>query len=175
MNKTFKKVRFLLEDKIYNIKVRFLLEDKIYNIKHYLEVKKCERLYSDYEDNEYNIGSLKHIWGIESWDDLTGKVACLYTMNDIDITYDRKSKLYMLGIETAYMFKENRKEEECRYLRQLSDAFTKYMDDNGYLKDYDICLFMTSPPTILTSAESIEELYINFKIFVEGYCKVYGY
>jgi len=95
-------------------------------------------------------------------------------MNDIDITYNRKSKLYYLGIETAYMFNKPRKENECKYLKRLLEAFTKFMDGNNYSKDYDYCLFMTNPSTC-DKAESIEELYMNFKIFVEGYCKAYGF
>lgn len=153
--------------------IKYFVENKYYDIQRYFEVKMCERIYSDYEDNEYNIGQLKHIWGIKSWDDLSGKdsSANLYTMNKIDITYDRKSKLYMLGIETAYMFEK--KEDESIYLIELLNAFTKYMDDNKYSKEFDRFLFMSSP-SINTSAESIEELYINFKIFVDGYCSVYG-
>ena len=57
-------------------------------------------------------------------------------MNDIDIVYDRDKKEYMLGIETAYIFRDG-KEGECKYLRQLLNLFT------------------------------------NFRIFVEGFCKVY--
>lgn len=154
-------------------KLKWIIEDKIYKVKHYFEVKKCKKLYSDYDDNEYNIGSLKHIWGIKSWDDLSiGEDTNLYTMNDIDITYDRESKLYMLGIETAYIFKDRK--SECKYLKRLLEAFTKYMIDNNYSINYDTCLFFRTP-TINSSAESIEELYMNFKIFVEGYCSIYGY
>ncbi|HHX69724.1 MAG TPA: hypothetical protein GX708_16970 [Gallicola sp.] len=91
-------------------------------------------------------------------------------MNDIDITYDRETKRYMLGIETAYLFKN--KQSECKYLKDLLNVFTKYMDDNSLSKDYDYFLFMSNP-SLTTSAETIEELYINFKIFVEGYCKTY--
>ena len=159
---------------IDNIKIK--LYRIYYNIQYSLEVKKYKRLYSDYIDDEYNNGSLKFIWGIISWDDLNGKDANLHTMNDIDIIYDRDTKLYMLGIETAWVFDGNEEEikkGECRYLRQLLDAFTKFMDDNGYLKDYDTCLYMRRP-YLNDSAESIGELYFNFKVFVEGYCKVYG-
>jgi hypothetical protein len=141
-------------------------------IKSYFYVKKYKKLYLDWEDNEYNCGDTKFIWGIKSWDDLTGKDCNFYTMNDIDITYDRKTKEYYIGIETAYMFQGNRKEEECKYLRQLLDAFTKFMDNNSYPKDDDYCLFMTNP-SISTRAKSIEELYTNFRIFVEGFCKLY--
>lgn len=35
---------------------------------------------------------MKFVWGVKSWDDLTGQDVCMYTMNDIDITYNKKSK-----------------------------------------------------------------------------------
>lgn len=154
--------------------LKWKLEYKIGDIRSYFYNKKCKKLYPDWEDNEYNCGSSKHIWGVKSWDDLSGADCNFYTMNDIDITYDRETKRYMLGIETAYMFNEPRKENECKYLKRLLDAFTKFMDDNNYSKNYDVCLFMSSS-VIDDEAESIEELYINFKIFVEGYCKVYNF
>jgi hypothetical protein len=155
--------------KILN-KIRWFCEDKWWNIQHYFEVMRCKRLYSDYEDNEYNIGSLKHIWGVTSWDNLSGSDSNLHTMNDIEITYDRKSKLYGLNIETHYMF--NKQNGESVYLTDLLSAFTTFMDANGYSKEYRFPLFCGTP-TITASAESIEELYTNFKLFVSGYCAVY--
>ena len=123
-------------------------------------------------DKEYGNYTLetdetKFIWGVKSWDDLTGKDACMWTMNDIDITYEKKEKKYMLGIETAYMFKTHA--DECRYLQDCLKAFTKYMDDNGLEKNKPYILFMSNPCTSM-EAESIEELYVNFKIFVDGFC-----
>ena len=110
---------------------------------------------------------MKFIWGIKSWDDLSGCDACIYTMNDIDIIYDKKKKEYMLGIETAYYFENHA--AECDYLRRCLNAFTKYMDDNGLDKNKSYILFMNSPCTSMV-ADSIEELYTNFKIFVDGFC-----
>ena len=126
--------------------------------------KEMDEKYGDYslEDDD-----VKFIWGVKSWDDLSGADACLYTMNDIDLTYDKKKKEYMLGIETAYMFKTH--EAECDYLRKCLKAFTKYMDDNGLQKNKPYDLFMRDPCTSMT-AETIEELYVNFKIFVDGFC-----
>lgn len=148
--------------------IRWNLEAKLYNYREYVANKKYKKPYPDYEDNEFNCGSLKHIWGIKSWDDLTGRDSSLRTLNDIDITFDRESKLYMLGIETIYEF-EN-KDAECKYLKILLDAFKIYMDDNGYSKDHNLSLRCGSTES---SAETIEELYIHFKIFVDGYCSVY--
>ena len=126
--------------------------------------KEMDEKYGDYtletDDNKF-------IWGIKSWDDLTGTDACLYTMNDIDITYDKKKKEYMLGVETAYIFASH--VAECDYLRNCLNAFTKYMDDNGLNKNEPYRLFMSDPCTNIT-AETIEELYVNFKIFVDGFC-----
>lgn len=111
--------------------------------------------------------SLKHIWGVKSFDDLSGADCNLYTMNDIDITYDKKEKKYILGIETAYMF--DNYGDECNYLKDCLNAFTKYMDINNLNKNKKFHLFFSNP-VISTSANSIEELYTDFKIFVDGFC-----
>lgn len=113
--------------------------------------------------------TMKFIWGVKSWDDLTGADACLYTMNDIDITYDKEKKIYMLGVETAYLFKTYG--DECQYLRDCLKAFTKYMDENGLNKNEPYRLWMNNPCTSM-EAETIEELYTNFKIFVDGFCNL---
>lgn len=120
-----------------------------------------------YDDSSLENDSLKHIWGIKSYDDLSGSDCNLYTMNDIDITYDKKNKKYMLSIETAYMF-ENYK-SECTYLKKCLSAFTEYMDIHNLNKNKKFCLFFSNPE-ISTSADSLEELYTNFKIFVDGFC-----
>jgi hypothetical protein len=155
------------EKLIYKIKYNI-----IYKIKTNMYNEKMKKKYPDYVDNEYNCGSYKFIWGVVSWDDLSGKEANFYTMNDIDISYNRETRKYYLSIETAYMFRN--KESECKYLRKLLDAFTKYMNDNNLAKKYDFILFMSNP-CITTECESIEELYANFKVFVEGYCKFYEF
>lgn len=154
------------------INIKFELSYRIDRIKEYFAVKKYKRLYPDYIDDNYNYGSMKHIWGIKSADDITNADTCFWTMNDMDITYDRETKKYLLGIETAYIFKD--KESECAYLKELLNAFTIFMDENNYSKECDICLFMKSWGA-LDEKDSIEELYANFKIYVDGYCNFYGF
>lgn len=122
-----------------------------------------------YSDSSLETDDIKFIWGIVSYDDLSGSNANLYTMNNIDITYDKKDKKYMLGVETAYIF--DTYNDECEYLRQCLSAFTKYMDENGLVKNKKYKLFMSDPYTRNT-ADTIEELYTNFKIFVDGYCNL---
>lgn len=120
-----------------------------------------------YGDSSLENDDIKFIWGVVSWDDLSGHDANIHTMNDIDIIYDKKSKLYMLGIETAFLFETHA--AECNYLRECLQAFTKYMDDNGLQKNKPYMLFMSNPSTSM-EAETIEDLYTNFKIFVDGFC-----
>lgn len=129
--------------------------------------KYIKKMHRKYGDCSLENDDIKFVWGIKSGDDLTGSDANLYTMNDIDITYDKKKKRYMLGIETAYVFKT--RAAECDYLKKCLNAFTKYMDNNGLKKNRPYILFMSNP-CISMVAENIEELYINFKIFVDGFC-----
>lgn len=131
------------------------------------EEKYNEAMDKKYGDCFIETDDWKFIWGITSWDDLSGHKANMYTMNDIDITYDKQKKEYMLGIETAYMFETYA--SACNYLRTCLDAFSKYMDANGLDKNKQYSLFMSNPCTSMV-ADSIEELYTNFKIFVNGFC-----
>lgn len=132
---------------------------------------KCKRRYPDFkEETEYDNGEYKFIWGFNSPDDLCQTHACLHTMNDIDIVYSREKKRYILRIETAYWFDT----QECviTYLQSLLKRFTEYMDEQGYNKTAPYKFWM-SQPSILLEEETIPELYTSFKIFVEGYTKVY--
>lgn len=135
--------------------------------------KKEEKYYkemdSKYGDCALEDDDMKFIWGVKSWDDLTGHDANMMTMNDIDIIYDKNSKQYLLGIETAYCFKNY--ESECEYLKECLNAFTKYMNDNNLDTNKHFELFMANVSTEI-KADNIEELYTNFKIFVNGYCSL---
>ena len=146
---------------------------QIHNFFAEMGMRKLEKHYKDMEQKYGNCSleddNFKFIWGVKSWDDLSGADACLHTMNDIEIVYNKNEKVYMLGVETAYMFDSH--DAECKYLRKCLDAFTKYMDDSGLNKSEPFMFFMSSPCTSMT-AETIEELYTNFKIFVDGYCSL---
>lgn len=122
--------------------------------------------------DEYNCDGLKFIWGIKSWDDLTGADANMWTMNDIEIDYDRDTKEYALSIETVYSF-ESGKFGEAEYLDRLLSEFTKFMQQNDYNMNEPYNFWaMASIDT--WRAKSIPELYTQFRVFVEGYKVVYG-
>lgn len=131
------------------------------------EEKYIKEMNEKYGDCTLENDDIKFIWGLKSWCDLSTSDANLYTMNDIDIIYNKKNKVYVLGIETSYAFESHT--DECKYLKSCLRVFTDYMDDNKLKKDGSFLLFMNEPCTRMIG-ESIEELYINFKIFVDGFC-----
>lgn len=152
-------------------KITIWIYNQFYNFKDWIHSRYMKYKYSDWEDNEYNCGEIKFIWGIKSYDDLSEADACLYTMNDIDICYDRKEKVYILGVETAYLFED--KKAEVEYLERLLDKFTEFMEQNRYETHSSYCLFMSDLCTNCKAA-TIGELYTMFRIFVEGYKEMYG-
>lgn len=131
------------------------------------ENKRCEEMNRKYGNYTLEDDDCKFIWGVKSWDDLSGQDVNMYTMNDIDIIYDKKEKQYELGIETAYLFENHAM--EYRYLKNCLNAFTKYMNDNDLNTNEHFMLFMHDTCCDV-KADTIEELYTNFKIFVDGFC-----
>ena len=120
----------------------------------------------------YRIDNIQFIWGIKSGDEFTSTEPNLHTMNDLEITYNHNTKLYSLGVETVYHFKEG-KIGEVKYLNYLLTEFTAYMKENNYNTNEPYC-FQWKQPQITLEAETIPELYTQFRIFVEGYNTVYG-
>lgn len=125
----------------------------------------AEKEYQEFED------TYEFIWGIKSHDCLTEAEANLHTMNDIDITYNKKDKTYSLSIETIYEFKTG-SDGERGYILSLFDAMTKWMQEQGYKTDVQpwICSVFTDGYNINTKFKSIEELYTTFKCLVKGFC-----
>ncbi len=145
------------------------LRFKIAELRYNKSVKKYKKKWPDYVDDEYNCGPYKFIWGVKSQDCFIAGDANIYTMNDIDIDFNRLTGQYELGVETIYWFKS--KQAEYEYYKELLDKFTQYMNDNSLdtTQNYNP-IFLNSE--INFRADTIEELYIQFKIFVIGYCAV---
>ena len=138
-----------------------------YKIKFSIEAKNFEKDYI----SEYETQSLKHIWGIKSGDDLSGKDCNLYTMNDFDITYHKDTNDYTFGIETIYSF--NTDDGEKEYLQNVLNAFTEWMKNSGYNVNRKFLLHdVFNGNNIVAHFKSIEECYANFKMLVKGYCSL---
>lgn len=132
--------------------------------------RKYKKLYPDWEDNEYNINEFKFIWGVRSGDDLSSfKGVNFYTMNDLDLYYDRKREVYMLDIERAYVF--DNAEAEVKYLRGLREHLKKYLFNQGVWLDYKPRLYgvYLGAKKSFCEASTLEELYWQFDTFVKGF------
>jgi hypothetical protein len=111
------------------------------------------------------------VWGVKSADDIIDSEANMYTLNDIDIVFDKEEENYILDIETAYSFES--KETECQYLNSLLKHFTDFMKKKNLDMKYPYPLWM-SDLALKSIAKSIPELYTHFKLFVKGYNALYG-
>ena len=137
------------------------------------EEKNTEEYYDDYNEDFTENSSMKFIWGLKSYDDLSSCDANLETMNDIDLIYLKDEKKYVLGVETVYMF--NSKEAEKEYFKTLLDKFTKWMEEQEYdtnatLSPYgDMYEIFTNGININTHFDTIEDAYRTFKLLVNGY------
>ena len=85
------------------------------------ETKYAEEMDKKYGDYTLETDDFKFIWGVTSWDDLSGHDASMNTMNDIDIIYDKENKFYILGVEMVYKF--DNYASECKYLKACLKAF----------------------------------------------------
>src|SRR5574344_146225 len=140
------------------------IKSLIFDIQYKKGIKKEEKEYI----SEYETTTMKHIFGVVAYDDLTSNHANLYTMNDLDLIYLKDKKKYILGVETIYMFKNKNGDKE--YMKQLLDIFTKWMIDNNY-KIKSPCLWevFTYGWNINTEFDTIEDAYAMFKLLVGGY------
>ena len=109
------------------------LLDKIDDFKTERENRYFKEMDKKYGDCMLETDDFKFIWGIKSWDDLTGHNASMYTMNYIDITYDKKNKVYILGVETAYkVYEVLNGLQVCFPKRFFTKEYTKEMIISGY-------------------------------------------
>lgn len=118
--------------------------------------------------NDYIFEDEVFIWGIKSFDDLSDEPASLYTLNDIDLTYNGKTNLYSLGIETIFQFDDIK--DEIRYITDLLDRFTDWMEECGYSTNYK--LSYADVLNGVNSAQkftSIEQAYAWFKFQVTSF------
>ena len=136
--------------------------------------KRADKYYKDFNEDCTENNDMKFIFGVMSWDDLSSATEPnLLTMNDFDLIYLKNEKKYILGIETAYKFKDKQSEKE--YLQELLNKFTKWMQDNGFntdssLNSYgDMFEVFTDGININSHFDTIEDAYRTFKLLVTGY------
>ena len=126
------------------------------------EKERCASLYSDWKDDKYNCGPNKFVWGItdkeeiaESFEDLT--ILMIY--------YNRDTKNYFLQLDLEKIKDLNRVKLLMMFWlcdmkeRVALDSFNKL--DKSIFND-----------GIQFKAPTLSELYLQFRIFVNGYIDV---
>ena len=133
------------------------------------QMKIEEEIFNQYGDCENE--SIKLIFATLSGDEMVRRYgATLYTMNDLDVIYDKQSKTYGASVEAIYQWDD--KSGIVRYLQSLLNQFTKYMTDNNLDTSYKISFYdiFYGKIAMVCEADTIEELYAKFKFMVDGYC-----
>jgi len=110
------------------------------------------------------------IWGIDSPFIPQASEVSLHTMNEISIIRSRFTKMYRINIETMYNFNDSINGPK-KYVCELFDRLTEWMDENGHDTSYESCLFdvFTVSRGISGGFSSIPELYGSFKLLVKGF------
>ena len=109
--------------------------------------------------------NMEHVWGIPA----EGIDCNLFTLNDFDITYYKNIGKYIMEIETIYDF--DSPDAERRYLVNICNKFTDWMDENGY-NTYKKLLFsdlFNKNLSIKSEFDTIEDLYAVFAMLVRTY------
>ena len=124
-------------------------------------------LFKNESENEWEM-----VWGIKSGEDLNGETeATLYTMNDFDICYNKKTNKYIMSVETIYEF-EGGIEAQKKYLLYILSSLTEWMQQKNYILNFPITMekvfVMDRKPFF--EFDTIEELYAYFKLLVNGFC-----
>ena len=113
---------------------------------------------------------LKFVWGIKSYDDLSGRPADLYTINDFEIDYLTDTKKYIYSVETVYAFSDS--EHEITYLKGIFEEFTKWMRKKGLQTDYHPSVNDVFGNVNNEGFDDLEELYADFKLKCMGFVKL---
>ena len=116
--------------------------------------------YPDWKDDEFNCLDNKFIWGVKAKSDQSGKDPSFVTLNDLQIYYNRKSKIYFLDLDIA----EN-------YIKNYT-LFINYLYDLGHLP-FIVSHTVKYPLTKedkkdLFSAKSLDLLCSKFLFFTDN-------
>jgi len=129
------------------------------------EKARCVRLYPDWRDDEFNMLDNKFIWGYNTNPIITPSFC---SWDDAYIYYNRADKKYYMTIDTGFYdtpYTEEAVRIEGERLDRIENAFRNFLTENGYSTCAPV--FPLKDPAL--EAYSLSELYVKFKIMVEGY------
>lgn len=163
---------------LYGIVFKLPIIKQIYKFTYHIRFKHYdklqEKLYNKYGycENEH----IKLIFGVMSGDELCRQDGVnLYTMNDLDVIYNKDRKKYNVSVEAIYMFKS--KLGEVKYLNRLLSEFTNYMLDNNLDINYKLGFqdIFYGNISINCESDTLEECYARFKFIVDSFSINIGY
>jgi len=142
----------------------------------------CDDDFAKELSSEWENEKFRFIWGVTSYDELTSDHANLYTMNDIDVIFDKEKKEYFLGIEEIYTF--NPPSEVINYLERLLKSFHDWMLNKYSEKELnniqDCSIWEGYYPSsvieniIPLTAKNLLDLYYKFFFFVKSYNAIWN-
>lgn len=128
---------------------------------------RCKKTYEDWVDDEFNCGCLKFIFGVTD-NPLIEHKANFTTLNNLQIYYNRDTKKYLLDLECCDLHK-------ISYLHNLLNEFQSFMQNEENINVCNFEFLDTSMSKFINNnmsywiADSLEELYYKFFVFVNGY------
>ncbi len=120
--------------------------------------KRCQELYPDWKDDEFNCADNRFVWGISHNPE---QVPSFSTLNFIQVYYNRQYKIYYLELDP---------EIDCNNLKKVANRFEAYVALEGLNENKKLSIEEVGLD--LFSAASLEDLLFKFKIFVRGYLNV---
>ena len=124
------------------------------------EKQRCMQEYPDWKDDEFNCLDNKFIWGVKAKTDQSGKEPSFTTLNDIQIYYNRKSKLFFLDLDIS----ENYIKNYTLLLSYLDDLSHQPFVTNHIIK----CPLTEDEKKDLFSAKSLGLLCNKFLFFTNN-------
>lgn len=131
------------------------------------EKKRCQKLYPDWRDDEFNMLHNKFIWGFTPG---CTNTPSFKSWEDFYIYYNRAEHKYYFHVDTGvyrYLDVEAARYEVGR-LEQIEKAFRIFLIEHNIPVDINICFCELED----LGAYSLTELYAKFKLFYEGFKKV---
>ena len=129
------------------------------------EKKRCQALYPDWEDNEFNMLDTQFIWG---YNRNRKVVPSFLSWDDAMVYYNRKTKLFYMTIDTGLYGMEKDEETarvELERLTKIKEAFGDFLVEKGLPLRANIFPFKN--PAL--EAETLSQLYVKLCIMILGY------
>ena len=105
---------------VFELPIIKQIYDYVSNKQFIRELELEEEMLKKYGDCENE--SIRLIFGVLSSDNLCGDNPNLYTMNDLNVIYDKRTKEYSVSIEAIYQF--DSVDGQVEYLKSLLNKFT---------------------------------------------------